>query len=290
MIWFRHYKTEVEQVLKEVIAKKKNLDVPEALLHEALSYGLLGEGKRIRPILAMLCYEACSDEVIFPREEIWKVLVSVEMIHAYSLIHDDLPDMDNDELRRGQPTVWKKYDTCAAILVGDALNTHAFENLATYAPDYALKDLILVLSQGAGMEGMLGGQMRDMYYETREFTFEQLVETHRKKTGKLIVASGLIGGILVKASSKQIDLIREYGEKIGLAFQVKDDLLDREGNSKIVGKALGKDREKGCIELLGVEKSKEFLSDLIEEASEIAVQLGSDRLGELARYIADRKK
>ena len=291
MEWIDVYKKEFDKILRGLFfVAPDSLDIPENILKESISYAVLTEGKRIRPILGMLCYEACKQRDAISRDVVWKCLASVEMIHAYSLVHDDLPDMDNDERRRGKPTVWKKYGTTTAILVGDALNTLAFENLADHAPEFALRDLMKVLAQGAGNDGMVGGQMRDMYYETKSFDFGQLFETHRKKTGQMIIASGLMGGILSRASSEQMEFIRLYCEKLGLAFQVKDDLLDAEGDVREMGKAVRKDEQKGCVELLGLEESKILLAELIKKACVAAEQLCFAKLGYLARFVGEREK
>ena len=285
------YKKEFENILRAIFTIDSGfLDRPENILKEAVRYAVFTEGKRIRPILGMLCYEACKQSDDIPRDTVWKCLASVEMIHAYSLVHDDLPDMDNDEMRRGKPTVWKKYGITTAILVGDLLNTLAFENLVDHAPEFILRDLVKVLAQGAGNDGMVGGQMRDLYYETRSFDFDQLLETHKKKTGQMIVTSGLMGGLLSRASSERMELIRLYCKKLGLAFQVKDDLLDVEGDVREIGKAVGKDAQKGCVELLGLEKTKLLLSDLITEACEIAKKMDAEHLWSLASFVKEREK
>ena len=291
MEWIDVYKKEFDKILRGLFfVAPDSLDIPENILKESISYAVLTEGKRIRPILGMLCYEACKQRDAISRDVVWKCLASVEMIHAYSLVHDDLPDMDNDERRRGKPTVWKKYGTTTAILVGDALNTLAFENLADHAPEFALRDLMKVLAQGAGNDGMVGGQMRDMYYETKSFDFDQLWETHKKKTGQMIVTSGLMGGCLSRASSEQMEFICRYCEKLGLAFQIKDDLLDIEGDESQMGKAIKKDVQKGCIELLGAEKTKLLLNDLVVEACEVAKKMNSEYLWSLANFVKEREK
>lgn len=290
MKWFQAYQTQVEQILPLSLPQPKTQEIPENLLHEALRYSLLGKGKRIRPILGMLCYEICQSPNKLSRETVWQNLISLEMIHAASLVHDDLPGMDNDETRRGQPTVWKKYGTATAILVGDELFIMAFENLAKHAPNNRLRPLTKTLAQGTGKTGMIGGQMRDIYYEFHPFTYHQLLKTHHQKTGALITASGLMGGLLAQAPQTQLDLITTYCEKIGLAFQIKDDLLDREGESHTLGKAIGKDQNKGCLELLGLEKSKNLLNKVTKDAQTIAHKLKSEKLEELAQFIKQREK
>lgn len=286
------YRKEIDQELNNFFDQlERNVSgSPEKRLLEATRYGVVSGGKRIRCILALLCFELFPQSKV-SREQALKVILSLEFLHAYSLVHDDLPAMDNDELRRGIPTVWKKYGESTGILVGDGLNTLAFENIAQSAPDFCLKKLIKVLGECSGINGMIGGQMRDLSFENVDCTQEQLLETHRKKTGQLIQASAAFGAILASSFDENLKVVMKYAGNIGLAFQIKDDLLDLEGDEDLVGKKLGKDIEsKGFIKLFGIEASKKKLSELIKEAVGIARDLNSEKLEQLALFIGEREK
>jgi len=233
---------------------------PQAL-HAAIRYSVMGGGKRLRPILALAAYETCGgrDETIYP------AAVALELVHTYSLIHDDLPCMDDDDLRRGQPTVHRKFGEAVALLAGDALHDLAFELMArTKKPT-----VVLELAEAIGTDGMLAGQIADMEAEGRQLTLDEVIFIHTHKTGKLIRASVRIGAILAGASDALLDPISHYGEKIGLAFQIIDDILDIEGDESTLGKRTGSDFKNFKATypgVMGLEKSRLAAQQLIEEA------------------------
>lgn len=267
-----------------------------AQLHESMAYSLMAGGKRLRPILVLAVLEALDR----PIERGIPYAVALEMIHTYSLIHDDLPAMDNDDLRRGKPTNHKVFGEATAILAGDALLTRAFSLIAeTYLnnpevkPETTVK-LIAELGKRAGATGMVGGQMADIEGEGRQLSLAELEYIHLHKTGDLLVAALLGGGYLAEASPVQLDALTRYGISIGLAFQIQDDILNVEGDAELLGKAVGSDeqRQKATYpSLLGLAASKERLQALITEAKEslLAAGLGHSALIPLADYVMERK-
>ncbi len=290
MNFLQTYKTEIDQKLGDFFEKYPYRDtgVSEKTLRNACEYAVMLGGKRIRPILGLVVFEVFQD-IEISRKQVIKNLISLELIHAYSLVHDDLPALDNDILRRGDLSVWKKYGEEVAILTGDMLLTMAFENLAKNSPEYCIKKLFNILSKASGINGMIGGQMRDLDSENKEITVEELTLLHQKKTGALLVASAQFGAVLAKISNKYYQKITKYAQKLGLAFQIKDDLLDKEGDSEIVGKTVGKD-EKGFVKILGIAESKKRLSKLIKESIEIAKEFKSQKLEFLAKFVEEREK
>jgi geranylgeranyl diphosphate synthase type II len=227
------------------------------------------------------------------------VACALEMIHTYSLIHDDLPAMDDDDLRRGQPTCHKKFDEATAILAGDGLLTEAFHTLAAGAPNYAgreaaLMEVITLLAAAAGYQGMVGGQMLDLLAEGRKVTLKELETIHRLKTGALLTASLKSGALIGGGTRVQVALLTSYGEKFGLAFQVTDDLLDVEGEAAEMGKAPGMDekRQKATYPaLLGLDAAKEWARHLVAAAVAELEPLGEKAtpLAEIARYLLVRR-
>jgi geranylgeranyl diphosphate synthase type II len=270
-----------------------------ARLREAMAYSLLAPGKRLRPLLVLLACEACGGR----QEEALPAACAVEMVHAYSLVHDDLPGMDNDDLRRGQPTCHRQFDEATAILVGDGLLTLAFQLLATEIRPGELAALCCrELAQAAGVAGMVGGQMDDLQWEGQaERTLEMLISMHRRKTGALFRASLRLGGWL--GTVGEPDLVRQaklaaltdYAEQLGLAFQIADDLLDVEGQEADAGKRVHKDAARGKLTypgLLGLAASRERLRHAGHAALEALAPLG-DRahgLAAMVRQVIDRKK
>jgi geranylgeranyl diphosphate synthase type II len=262
-------------------------DVPAELL-AAMRYSLLAPGKRIRPILVLLAAEACGGSV----EDALPAACAVEMIHAYSLIHDDLPAMDDDDLRRGQPTCHKKFGEATAILAGDALLTLAFQTIAegTAPPDLAAV-CCGELARAAGMAGMVGGQMADLEWEKRpQGTAADLVAIHGKKTGALFRAALRLGGLIgchqgaparrdLAEEAARLDALDRYAACLGLAFQISDDLLDVESTSAQTGKRVGKDAERGKLTypgLLGVEESRRRLTKVCQDARAHVSSLGQN--------------
>ncbi len=272
----------------------KTSEQPDRLL-EAMAYSLMAGGKRFRSILCVAAAEAVGGDL----EDVLPAACALEMVHTYSLIHDDLPAMDDDAMRRGQLTCHKAFDEATAILAGDALLTLAFQTLSsieTGNEQQAAKWLrvIQLISHAAGYCGMIQGQMRDMGSEGTQLTLNELKSMHRLKTGALIEVSLKCGAELAGANFNQIQMLESYARQIGLAFQVTDDILNVEGDPVIMGKAVGTDkhRHKSTYpSLLGLQESKIFADKLIENALRA---LGSfDRkaqpLRAIARYILERK-
>ena len=261
-----------------------------AHLQEAISYSLLAPGKRLRPLLTLYATLACDGSV----EQAMPAAAAVEMIHAYSLVHDDLPAMDDDDLRRGRPTCHKQFDEATAILVGDALIPRAFEILTTkiQPAEIALR-CCQELSLAAGATALVGGQAADLEGEFRDLSVDQLEAIHRRKTGALFRVSLRLGAIVADASEQQLAALDQYGQHLGLAFQVVDDLLDISGSETKVGKRLGKDRDRGKTtypSVLGEEASRQRAEQLIDDACQAIACFGesADPLRDLALFVRQR--
>jgi len=262
---------------------------------QAMHYSLFAGGKRLRPILCLAAAEAVGGG----QEEALPLACALEMIHTYSLIHDDLPAMDDDDLRRGQPTCHKQFDEATAILAGDGLLTEAFYTLAAAAPRFPGREALLLevqelLSEAAGYRGMVGGQMLDLMAEGRRITLKELEIVHRLKTGALLIAATRAGALAGGGSRPQVAALTAYGERFGLAFQITDDLLDVEGEAAEMGKAPGMDekRQKATYPaLLGLETSRQWAGRLVQEAL-AELEPFKERaapLRELARYLLVRR-
>ena len=287
-----------------------SLDIsPEASprLLDAMRYALLAPGKRLRPALVLWAASACRDGAGLSCEEAWRVAspaaVAVEMIHAYSLVHDDLPAMDDDDLRRGRPTCHRQFDEATAILCGDALQALSFERLAEGMPAPAAARGCLALARAAGGEALVGGQADDLAAErgwvsdmTTAPVSEQvawLERIHRRKTGALFRAALELGGLSVAASDEQLAMLAAFGRAFGLAFQIADDILDAEGTEEAVGKRVGKDVERGKLtfpSVIGLEASRERGNALAQEAVEAVTRIGpaAADLARLAHWIIRR--
>ena len=260
---------------------------------EAMRYASLAGGKRVRPFLV------CATAALFDVEEsrALRAAAAVELVHCYSLVHDDLPAMDDDELRRGQPTCHIAFDEATAILAGDALLTKAFEVLAdakTHAEPSIRSTLVKVLARASGHEGMVGGQIIDLYAENHELDVPEITRLQRMKTGALIAVSCDIGALMGEASEEARHYLREYAHDIGLAFQIADDLLDVTGDEAEVGKKTRKDAGAGkatFVSLLGVDKASEQAHMLSQQAQEHLAIFGekADSLRALATFIVDRR-
>lgn len=268
-------------------------DDPEARLMEAMRYAALDGGKRIRPFLAI----ACSELFNVKPDRALRVAAAIEMVHCYSLVHDDLPAMDDDSLRRGQPTCHVRFDEATAILAGDALLTKAFEILATdetHPDPHVRAELVLALARAAGPEGMVGGQMLDLIAETEELNMPEITRLQRMKTGMLIAVSCESGAILGKATDGARHALHAYAHDLGLAFQIADDLLDVEGDEKTVGKRTGKDADAGkatFVSLLGVERARAQARLLVDQAREHLDLFGkkADSLQDMADFVINRQ-
>jgi len=283
--------------------------ISHPILAEAMIYSLNAGGKRIRPILAISSFLAGKPfNKAFITKELLFLASSTEMIHTYSLIHDDLPSMDDDDLRRGIPTLHKKYSESTAILAGDALNSFGFYLLSLVQPNPTdltlIPNLIQILHQGAGMAGMVSGQIEDLEMEgnfgllKRRNLIEKeeiLLRIHKRKTGELILASLLLGNRLRDDSQSRFQNTKSYGEKIGLLFQLTDDILDSEGSSQELGKTPGKDLESGkltYISLYGLEESKKKRDLLIKDLIKLGQRLETQEehfFKNLPVYIGSRK-
>ncbi len=271
-------------------------DSNDAPVIEAMKYSLMAGGKRIRPVLCL----AAADAVGGTYQDALTAACALEMIHTYSLIHDDLPAMDNDDLRRGKPTCHVQFDEATAILAGDALLNHAFcilSDMSNCSNEEALKKLkvINVISRGAGLHGMISGQMLDIESEGMSLDRIDLENIHNLKTGALIEASVCAGGILGKGSDTQIEKLRLYAKNIGLSFQVVDDILNVEGDPEIMGKAVGTDafhNKNTYPSILGLQNSKKFAEELVDKAIDAIADFGeaTDPLRHIAKYIIERKK
>jgi geranylgeranyl diphosphate synthase type II len=262
-------------------------------LFESMRYSLMAGGKRLRPNLCLAAAQAVGGNP----EDALTAACALEMIHTYSLIHDDLPAMDDDDLRRGKPTCHIAFDEATAILAGDALLTMAFEVLASMPgcrPQLCM-EVTRIVAAAAGGAGMVQGQMLDMLSQGTDLRLEELEHLHSLKTGAMIEASLAAGSLLAGGSPAQIDALRTYGRRVGLAFQVVDDILNIEGEPSVMGKAVGTDtlrRKNSYPGLLGLAKSKEFAQNLVQQAIEAIAgfDANADALRAIACYIVERRK
>ena len=262
----------------------------DSILSEAMRYSVLNGGKRLRPILVYLSSELGEAN----HDSIDTLAGSIELIHCYSLIHDDLPSMDDDDLRRGNPTTHKKYDEATAILAGDALQPLAFELISNLdTSDFNKITIVNCLANACGYSGMVGGQIKDIHSKEIN-TVQNLDIMHSQKTGRLIQASLETSAILSGLDQKDIEALNKYGEKIGLAFQIQDDIIDIESPSSISGKDQGSDINQNKItypSIVGLEESRTRARELASEAKEILhlSHKNADNLHKLADYIVQRK-
>lgn len=264
---------------------------PPASIHDAMRYAVLGGGKRIRPIVAIAAAEASGAAI----EPLLVPICALELIHTYSLVHDDLPAIDNDDLRRGRKTTHVVYGEAIGILTGDALLTEAFAWLGRPAVDAARQlRAVREIAEAVDSRGMIGGQVADIEGSSEEGTVEQLEFIHRNKTGKLLTASAVLGGILAGASEDALAALRRYGNAVGLAFQIVDDLLDVEETAATLGKTAGKDvaqRKLTYPALLGVETARAQAEALLAVAIENADMISGplNYLADIARFICERR-
>jgi farnesyl diphosphate synthase len=269
-------------------------DDARARLYEAMRHAAIGGGKRLRPLLVVAACELFHVD----RERALRVGLAVECVHTYSLIHDDLPAMDDDALRRGKPTVHVAFDEATAILAGDSLHALAFEILAdeaTHEDPFVRAELVTELARAAGPAGMAGGQMMDLVAEEAQFDLATTTRLQQLKTGALIAFSVEAGAIMGKASMELRARLRGYARDLGLAFQIADDLLDVEGSADCAGKAVGKDQGRGkatFVSLFGVERARRQAEMLIDQAVAHLHPFGAeaDLLRAIARFTIERDR
>jgi len=278
----------VSEYLRDVL--KRRGGVP-ARLAESIEYSITAGGKRLRPALVMECARACgSDDA---NRSALAAAGSIELIHTFSLVHDDLPAMDDDDLRRGKPTNHVVFGEAMAILAGDAMVTLAFETLAANASPDVAPALIAELARAAGPEGMIGGQVLDMAGENQSLALDELKRIHRMKTGALLTASCRLGAIAASADAPALAGVTTYGEHLGIAFQIVDDVLDVTSTPEQLGKRTNKDAGKGkntYPTLLGLDESKRAAREHLDAAIGALSDFGprADRLRTLARFVVDR--
>jgi len=271
----------------------QGLPWPSDALSQGMCYSLMSGGKRIRPVLALAATTAVGGEV----RQILPAAAALEFIHTYSLIHDDLPAMDNDDYRRGRLANHKVFGEAHAILAGDALLTYAFELLAMplpVPPEVQLR-VIREVAQAAGPQGMVGGQVADLAGEGKTLTLAEVERIHQKKTGALLAVSARLGAILGGGTEQAIEALTCYAQALGLAFQIKDDILDVEGDSAVLGKPAGSDVRQGKSTypaLLGLDGAKEHLSRQVALAKDALAELGASAsfLRDLADFVAARQR
>ena len=289
----KQYQNQIEQELEKYVRKEA---CPERILNESMEYSLMAGGKRLRPILVLVTYKLFKDnyEVCMP------YAVAIEMIHNFSLIHDDLPAIDNDDIRHGKLTNHKKFNEATAILAGDGLLNNSYivisEDLLNTSNKYELEKKLKVFNEFSNaVDRMIAGEYVDTEFEGKEISSEYLEYTHKNKTAALLKLCVRMGAILAGSGEKELIRLTDYADKIGLAFQIKDDILSVEGNELITGKPVGNDEAKGkCtyVSKYGLEKSKEILEEITKDAIEIAEGFGNkaEFLKGLANYIKDRNK
>jgi geranylgeranyl diphosphate synthase, type II len=281
----------VEATLEQLLPTSDNY--PPELMH-AMRYSVFAGGKRLRPILVLAATETVGGET----EAVLPAACALEYIHTYSMIHDDLPAMDDDAYRRGKPTNHIVYGEALAILAGDALLTHAFELLsspllAERFPASLLLQVSYCVARAAGSFGMIGGQVVDIACEGKQVDLEVLEYIHRHKTAALIEAAVTIGGLLGEGTAEQVQALREYGHKVGWAFQITDDILDVEGDATLLGKDVGRDAAQDKVTypaLLGIEASRQRATTLMQQGIDALAAFGprAEHLRQIAAYIVSR--
>ncbi|MGF7003034.1 geranylgeranyl diphosphate synthase type II [Lachnospiraceae bacterium PF1-21] len=283
---------EVEQIVKSFLPQPEG---PASLVMEAMDYSLVAGGKRLRPLLMQESFRLFSDQ----EKNVWPLMAAMEMIHTYSLVHDDLPAMDNDEYRRGKKTTHVVYGEDMGILAGDALLNYAFETAMKVFDSQVDRELgiqaIRILGQKAGIYGMIGGQVVDVKETGRALEGATLNYIYEKKTAALIEGSLMIGGIIGGASASDVIALEKIGRLVGVAFQIQDDILDVEGTYAELGKPIGSDakNEKTTyVTLYGMEAAQEAVRSASEEAITLLAPLGQDTsfLEQLLTYLINRRK
>ena len=291
-VQLKKYQEQVNNELEKYSGKK---DVPEKILNNSMEYSLMAGGKRLRPILVIATYEIFGKNI----NKCIPYAVAIEMVHNFSLIHDDLPGIDNDDFRHGKPTNHKKFNEATAILAGDGLLNQAYivisEDLIKSESE-ELKNKLKVFNEfSTAVDRMIAGEYIDTEYEGKQITDEYLEYIHKNKTGALLKLCVRMGAILANANEKDLEKLTKYAEKIGLAFQIKDDILSEEGHEEILGKPVGNDKElEKCtyVSKYGLQGAKKILEEITKEAIEELKEYGdrAEFLRELALYIKDRNK
>jgi geranylgeranyl diphosphate synthase type II len=285
------HSTAVGKYFESVVSRLPNAP---ARLVESINYSLLAGGKRLRPALVLECWRACGGDTSTHRSAL-AAAGAIELIHTFSLVHDDLPAMDDDDLRRGRPTNHKVFGEAMAILAGDAMVTLAFQCVASDAMEDVAPALVYELAWASGPDGMIGGQVLDIDGENKSLSLPELQTLHAMKTGALLRASCRLGGIAARADERALKAVTAFGEHLGLAFQIIDDLLDRTSTPEQMGKATGKDASKGkntYPSLLGIEASQQQAARELQRGLEAIAPLGAkgQALQTLAKFVVERDR
>ena len=288
------YQIVINNELQKYLRKEQGL---EEVLHQSMEYSLMAGGKRLRPILVLATYSLLKDTAY---EKCFPYAVAIEMVHNFSLIHDDLPGIDNDDFRHGKPTNHKKFNEATAILAGDALLNNAYivisNDLIKNSGNSEIGAKLQVFNEfSVAIDKMIAGEYVDTEFEGKNISIEDLKYIHENKTGALLTLCVRMGAILANATQEDLQNLTEYSQKIGLAFQVKDDILSEEGDEKELGKPVGNDKERNkCtyVSKYGLDGAKNILSELIKQAINCLDKYGekAEFLKNLAEYIRDRKK
>lgn len=286
------YQQQINQELEKYIRKQK---CPEQILNQSMEYSLMAGGKRLRPILVLATYQLFKEDI----EKCMPYAVAIEMVHNFSLIHDDLPGIDNDDFRHGKPTNHKQFNEATAILAGDGLLNDAYrvisEDLIHSDTEEIAKKARILNEFSKAVDRMLAGEYIDTEWEGKKITQQELEYIHENKTGALLKLCVRMGAILADCTEIELQGLSNYADKIGLAFQIKDDILSEEGDEKILGKPVGNDRELGkCtyVSQYGLQGAKDILDEITKEAIEELKKYGdkAEFLKELALYIKNRNK
>ena len=281
------YAEKIDAALEKYLKSASN---PQEKIYEAMAYSVFAGGKRLRPVLLLEACRICGGD----EAEAMPFACAMEMIHTYSLIHDDLPAMDNDDLRRGRPTSHIKFGEAIAILAGDALLNKAFETMAHSTSANALR-AIGIVAESSGTEGMIGGQIVDIDSEGKKIDIETLRYLHSLKTGAIIRSACVAGAILGGGDETAVKAMDDFAVNLGIAFQIRDDILDVTGSEEELGKPIGSDKEQGkntYVSLLGLEKSEELVAEYSAKAKAALAPFGgkAEFLIALTDYLIDRKK
>ena len=289
----KKYQILVEDNLRKYLRKE---ECPEKTLNESMEYSLMAGGKRLRPILVLATYKLFKDDI----EKCMPYAVAIEMVHNFSLIHDDLPGIDNDDFRHGKPTNHKMFNEATAILAGDGLLNNSYIVISKDLKDTESKEdlnkKIQVFNEfSIAIDRMIAGEYVDTEFEGKEISNEYLEYTHKNKTGAFLKLSVRMGAILAGSDEISLQKLTDYAEKIGLAFQIKDDILSVEGDEKITGKPVGNDEKRGkCtyVSKYGLDEAKKILDDITKDAIDLLEGFGekAEFLKELAIYIKNRNK